>query len=80
MTANAYILINVRAGEARRVLSELSKIKEITHIDAISGPFDIIATITAPDFNTIGRVIIDKIQPIMGIERTITCNVIQFEY
>ncbi len=79
MTASAYILINVKSGRARKVWEELNRIKEITHIDAITGPFDFIAFITASDFNAIGRIVIDKIQSIPEIERTLTCNVIQFE-
>ncbi|MEO0097521.1 MAG: Lrp/AsnC ligand binding domain-containing protein [candidate division WOR-3 bacterium] len=77
--AEAYILINVGAGKARYVYEELSKIKEITHVDAIAGPFDIIATIKAPDFNTIGKIVIEKIQNISGVERTLTCTIIHFE-
>uniref|UniRef100_A0A7V4E4P3 Lrp/AsnC family transcriptional regulator n=1 Tax=candidate division WOR-3 bacterium TaxID=2052148 RepID=A0A7V4E4P3_UNCW3 len=77
--AEAYILITVEAGKARDVYEELSKIKEITHVDAIAGPFDIIALVKAPDFNTIGRLVIEKIQNIPGVERTLTCNIIHFE-
>jgi len=77
--AEAYILITVQAGKARDVYEELSKIKEITHVDAIAGPFDIIALVKAPDFNAIGRLVIEKIQNIPGVERTLTCNIIHFE-
>ncbi|MEO0074680.1 MAG: Lrp/AsnC ligand binding domain-containing protein [candidate division WOR-3 bacterium] len=79
MNATAYILITVAHGTAKKVYEQLSKIKEITHVHAISGPYDLIAMIQASDFNTIGNIIVDKIQPIDGIERTLTCNVIQFE-
>jgi|UniRef100_A0A7C3UR17 DNA-binding Lrp family transcriptional regulator len=79
MSASAYVLINVQVNRVRKVYEELMKIKEITLIDAISGPFDIIVSLTAPDFNTLGKIVIDKIQSIPGVERTLTCQVIRFE-
>lgn len=79
MIATAYILITVAHGMARKVYEQLQQTKGIVQVHAISGPYDIIATVQGPDFNAIGKLIIDKIQPIEGIERTLTCNVIEFE-
>lgn len=79
MVATAFILITVAHGMARKVYEQLSKINGVVQVHAIAGPYDIIATIQGSDFNAIGNLIINKIQPIDGIERTITCNVIEFE-
>ncbi len=79
MIATAYILINVASGKARAVYDQLQKIPNVTHISAVTGPYDLIVTVQGTDFNTIGRLVLDKIQAIDGIEKTLTCNVIEFE-
>lgn len=79
MVATAFILITVSHGMARKVYEQLSKISGVVQVHAIAGPYDIIAIIQGADFNSIGNLIVNKIQPIEGIERTLTCNVIEFE-
>lgn len=79
MTATAYVLISVSVGKARQVYEKLLKTAGVQHVDAISGPYDIVATIQGSDFNQIGTVVLDKVQAIEGVTDTITCNVIHFE-
>ncbi|RJP74705.1 MAG: Lrp/AsnC family transcriptional regulator [Candidatus Zixiibacteriota bacterium] len=79
MTATAYILISVSVGKARQVYEKMLKMPGVQHVDAISGPYDIIATIQGSDFNQIGTLVLDRIQAIEGVVDTITCNVIFFE-
>ncbi|MFH1862083.1 MAG: Lrp/AsnC ligand binding domain-containing protein [bacterium] len=79
MTATAYILISVSVGKARQIYQKMQQIPGVQHVDAISGPYDIIATVQAADFNAIGTLVLDKIQAIEGVVDTITCNVIHFE-
>jgi DNA-binding Lrp family transcriptional regulator len=79
MTATAYILISVAVGRARQVYEKLLKVHGVQHVDAISGPYDMIATIQGGDFNQIATLVLDKIQAIEGVVDTITCNVIHFE-
>ncbi len=79
MSATAYVLISVSVGKARQVYEKLLKIPGMQHVDAISGPYDIIATVQESDFNAIGRLVLDRIQGIEGVVDTITCNVISFE-
>ncbi|MEO0102567.1 MAG: Lrp/AsnC ligand binding domain-containing protein [candidate division WOR-3 bacterium] len=79
MRANAYVLINIHPGQGKQVYERLTAIEEITRIDFISGPFDIIIFLTAPDFSSIGQIVMNKIQSIPGVERTLTCPVFSFE-
>ena len=79
MVATAYVLISVEAGKAREVYDELSKIDGVQHLDAVSGPYDIVATIQGADSNAIGIIVLDRIQAIKGITDTITLNVLKFE-
>ena len=41
--------------------------------DYITGEYDVIAVCEAPDVNSIGSEIVDKIQKIDGVFKTITC-------
>ncbi|MCK4353023.1 Lrp/AsnC ligand binding domain-containing protein [candidate division WOR-3 bacterium] len=79
MIATAYVLIKVEAGKGKEVYNELLKLKDIQHIDAVTGPFDLIAALQGTDFNTISQIVLKKVRPIKGIEETVTCNVISFE-
>ncbi len=79
MKAQAYVLISVQVGHARQVHQELSKIEEIKHLDAVSGPFDMIAFLESFDTLAIGKLVIDRIQSVEGIADTITCHVISLE-
>ena len=45
----------------------------ITAADAITGEYDVIAVCEAGDVNAIGQLIVDKIQKIDGVFKTITC-------
>ena len=79
MRATAYVLISLAAGAARDVYSTLTKMEPIQKVDAVSGPYDMIAIVDGPTFNDIGRFVIEKIQPVPGVTDTITCNVIFLE-
>ncbi|MEW6364591.1 MAG: Lrp/AsnC ligand binding domain-containing protein [Acidobacteriota bacterium] len=79
MRASAYVLVNVEAGMARAVMEKVSKLRDVSHVDAVLGPYDLIVSMTGTDFNEIGRAVIEKMQAIEGVERTLTCNVVSFE-
>lgn len=79
MIATAYVLISVKAGQTKKVYQRLARTDGVVNIDAISGPYDIIATVQAPDFNAIGKLVLDTIRTGEGITDTVTCNVISFE-
>jgi len=79
MRASAYVLINVDVGKSRHVYEKLEKLPEVKHIDAVTGPYDIIATIETDDYPGIGKFVLEKIHKIKGVTHTITCYIIRFE-
>ncbi len=79
MVATAYVLISVKVGSEKQVYRELEKMDGIYQVDAVFGPYDIIAIIQSSDYDSIGKIVIDKIMSIEGISDTITCNVIHIE-
>lgn len=79
MVATAYVLISVKVGLEKQVYRELEKMESIYQVDAVFGPYDIIAIIQSSDYDNIGEIVIDKIMQIEGISDTITCNVFHIE-
>ena len=77
--ASAYVLIKVEAGRGREVYNELMRIKNVQHVDAVTGPFDLIAIFQGVDFNEIGQIILSQVQTLKGVKETLTCNVLKFE-
>jgi DNA-binding Lrp family transcriptional regulator len=70
---NAYVLINVRAGEVKAVVSQLRKLEQVIEAHMTFGPYDAVAVITAEDMNGLGNMIALEIQPIPGVLETLTC-------
>jgi AsnC family. len=76
MEAKAYVLIEAESGRVAEVLAALRVVEGMIAADAVTGPYDIIATLQTPDPRNIGRLVMQEIQGIEGIKRTITCIVI----
>tara|TARA_B100000470_G_C19577370_1_gene296240 strand:- start:84 stop:389 length:306 start_codon:yes stop_codon:yes gene_type:complete len=72
-----YVLIETDVASAKAVGIELSKLlqktTEITSVDTVTGPFDVVVQIEAIDLDTLGNFITDKIQTVDGVQRTTTC-------
>jgi len=79
MRAKAFVLINLAAGVAGDVYNKLSKMPLVQEVQAVSGPYDMIAVVDGTTFNDIGKFVLQKIQTIPGVQNTITCNVIFLE-
>ena len=73
MATKAYILIETAVGRSRGVASELGDLSGVETVDAVTGPYDIIAVVTAPDLNAVGDLVTSRIHTIEGILRTVTC-------
>ncbi len=75
MPAKAFVLIETEVGRTKEVVATLSNLKarEIKSVDLVTGPYDVIAVVEHNDFNAIGSLVTEKIHPIPGIKRTVTC-------
>jgi DNA-binding Lrp family transcriptional regulator len=69
----AYVLVTVRAGELRQVVKELRKIKGVIEAHMTFGPYDAVAVLETRDVAELGDLTASSIQPIPGVERTLTC-------
>jgi DNA-binding Lrp family transcriptional regulator len=75
MPAKAFVLIETEVGRTKDVVTALhaKKVKEIKSVDLVTGPYDVIAVVEHDDFNAVGGLVTEKIHPIPGIKRTVTC-------
>lgn len=73
MAARAYILIEIKVGEARNVLGALRAVDGVSSADIITGGYDLIALAEAEDMRGLVDLVTAQVQNIYGVERTITC-------
>ena len=76
-TVSAYILIQTVVSAAQ-VAGEIRDIQGVESADDVSGPYDVIARVTAPDMDTLGQLVVSRIQAVEGITRTLTCPIVTF--
>lgn len=72
----AYILIHTEVGKARDVAAAMQDISGMVRVDAVTGPYDVVALAEAHTVDELGRLIVSKLQAIPGVERTVTCSVV----
>ncbi len=77
----AYVLIESAVGKASGVADGVSKLSlndtKVVSVDAVTGPFDVIALLESDDLDKLGRAITDGIQQVEGVQRTTTCLVVR---
>ncbi|NTU54906.1 MAG: Lrp/AsnC family transcriptional regulator [Anaerolineales bacterium] len=69
----AYVLIKIRAGEVKEVVRQMRKLDNVIEAHMTFGPYDAVAVISAKDVSGLGALIATSIQPIPGVEQTLTC-------
>ncbi|MEX0826190.1 MAG: Lrp/AsnC ligand binding domain-containing protein [Acidimicrobiia bacterium] len=76
--ANAYVLIQNEPARSGEVAKAIGAVAGVTGVASLVGPYDIIARIDAEDFDAISRVVLNGIQAVTGVTRTLTCPVAHF--
>jgi len=69
----AFILIETAVGRTREVADSLKGVENITSLDLVTGPHDIITIVEAPDIISIGDLVTREIHTIRGVLKTVTC-------
>ena len=69
----AYILIKIHTGEIKQVVKQLRKLEAVKSADMTFGPYDAVAVVEHDNINGIGGLLAGSIQPIPGVEQTLTC-------
>ena len=73
----AYVLIQTEVGKAAQVAMEVGKIDGVQASEAVTGPYDAIVHASADDVDSLGKLVVAKIQAVEGITRTLTCPVVK---
>jgi DNA-binding Lrp family transcriptional regulator len=75
---SAYILVQA-AVNAAHVANEIRALDGVEFADDVSGPYDVIVRVSAPDMDALGRLVVSRLQLVEGITRTLTCPVVELE-
>jgi DNA-binding Lrp family transcriptional regulator len=76
MAVGAYILIQTGVGQASNVAAEVRELPGVLLVDAVTGPYDVIARVVADSIDELGRFVVRRMQPIDGVTRTLTCPIV----
>jgi DNA-binding Lrp family transcriptional regulator len=72
----AYVLVQASVNSSA-VAREIRRIDGVEQADDLSGPYDVIVKVSAPDMDSLGKMVVAKIQSVEGITRTLTCPIVQ---
>lgn len=72
----AYVLIQTEVGKAAVVAEEVRKITGVDSADDVTGPYDVIVRASSEDVDSLGKLVVARIQAVDGITRTLTCPVV----
>jgi len=73
----AYILIQTATNSAH-VAREIRDLDGVLTADDVSGPYDVIVQIAADNMDELGKAVVNRIQAVEGITRTLTCPMVKF--
>lgn len=71
----AYVLIQT-AAHAAQVAGEIATLEGVETAEDVSGPYDVIVRVAAPDMDALGKLVVGEIQAVEGITRTLTCPIV----
>ena len=72
----AYVLIQTMIGKLESAASEASRLGGVAAAAVIAGPYDLIVRVAADDVDSLGRLVVARIQVIDGVTRTMTCPIL----
>lgn len=73
----AYVLIQTEVGKAAEVALAIKEIPGVTASEAVTGPYDAVVHTQAEDVDSLGKLVVARIQAVEGITRTLTCPVVR---
>ena len=77
MTVKAFVLIEATMGKTKEVVATLENVEGVKSVEAVTGPYDVIAVVEMPDVDALGDLVTKHIHSVSGIARTVTCLTMQ---
>jgi DNA-binding Lrp family transcriptional regulator len=72
----AFVLVQTDVRTGAQVAREIHSVPGVRRSHSVTGPYDVVATTSTEDLEELGR-LVDEIQKIPGVTRTLTCPVIR---
>jgi DNA-binding Lrp family transcriptional regulator len=72
----AYVLIQVETGKADSVVKAIRTKPGVVSADLVVGPHDIVALLAGPDADAVAKIVVNDIQSVRGVQRTLTYMVL----
>ena len=73
MGTKAYVPIEVAVGKTKDVITALQQVDGVMSVEAVTGPYDVIAVMEGKDINSVGDLVTKGVHSIDGVSRTVTC-------
>ncbi len=73
MSTKAYVLIETAIGRTQAVVEHLRKMPGVIAADAVTGPYDVIIVVETKDPNEVGKLVMNSIHGLDGVNHTLTC-------
>jgi DNA-binding Lrp family transcriptional regulator len=71
----AFMLIQTDVGRAEVVAKQLAALAGVLSAEYVTGPYDVVARISADTSDDLHRSVVPSVQQVPGITRTLTCPV-----
>ncbi len=68
----AFVLVRCDLGKVEQVANAIMEIEGVSEVHSITGPWDLIVKLYAPDYDAFGDLIPDGLQKVAGIRDTET--------
>jgi len=68
----AFVLVRCELGRVEAVANAIMEMEGVSEVHSITGPFDLIVKLYAPDYEAFGDLIPDRLQKVPGIRETET--------
>jgi DNA-binding Lrp family transcriptional regulator len=72
----AFVLVQTDVGTGATVTEEISAVPGVRLCQTVTGPYDAVARTTTEDLEALSA-LVDEVQKIAGVTRTLTCPVIR---
>jgi Lrp/AsnC family leucine-responsive transcriptional regulator len=66
-----------KAPTQRDIASEIAKLPEVQEVHIITGDWDLLIKLKGRDVEALGKLVIDRLRLVKGIEKTLTCMVFE---
>ena len=74
----AYVLLKVKAGSEREVVTRLDSLKEVSEVSELYGDWDVIARLDLQRLEDLDRILTEKVRSVSGIENSSTMIVAEY--